>query len=39
MTVSSILRKEALLEKEGGGSIAVVGLTNSIAEGSPDGEG
>ena len=37
MTVSSILRREASLDEEGVGSIAVVGLTYSSAVGSLDG--
>ena len=42
MTVSSILRKKASLEEEvSGGSIAAMGLTYSLAVGSPEegGEG
>ena len=37
MTVSSILRREASLDEEGGGSIAAVGSTYSSVVGSPDG--
>ena len=36
MAVSSILRKEASLEEEGGGSTAAVGLTNSSVVRSPE---
>ena len=39
MAVSSILRKEASLEEEGGGSTAVVGSTYSSVVGSPKEEG
>ena len=37
MTVSSILRREASLEEEGGGSKVAKGLTYALAVGSPDG--
>ena len=36
MTVSSILRREASLEEEGGGLTTVVGLTYSSVVGSPN---
>ena len=36
MIVSSILRREASLEEESGGSIATVGSTYSLVVGSPD---
>ena len=39
MTVSSILRREASLDEEGGGSTAVVGPTYSSAVGLPEAGG
>ena len=39
MIVSNILRMEASLDEEGGGSTKAVGSTNSLTDGSLDEEG